>query len=197
MRRRGDQPLVGRLKPTAPQHFAKPFSHGAFPSLAHHPTTSRCFALVILSHECRAVIRVWIVGVDTIAQLITILMAGLGIIWHQQRTTERLRDDLNQASRELRDDLNHLRNDLNQTNKALRDDLNHLRNDSNQTNKALRDDLNQAHGELRAGVVANGQRLARIEGFLGIGVPAGAAAGAAGARAFGDQPQAVEATANP
>lgn len=36
--------------------------------------------------------------------------------------------------------------------------------------------------ELRAEIAANGQRLARIEGYFGIGMPAEAAASAAGAR---------------
>ena len=36
---------------------------------------------------------------------------------------------------------------------------------------ALRDEFTTAHRELRAEVAENGQRLARIEGFLGIGVP--------------------------
>ena len=98
--------------------------------------------------------------VDTIAELTTILLGGLGIIWHQQRTVEKLRADFNLA------------------------------------NKELRNDLNRSQGELRAEVVANGQRLARIEGFLGIGIPTSAAEGAAGAKAFGDQAQAVGSTAS-
>ena len=35
----------------------------------------------------------------------------------------------------------------------------------------LRDSTNQAFDKLSAEVAANGQRLARIEGFLGIGMP--------------------------
>ena len=72
---------------------------------------------------------------DAIAQLVTLLMVGLGIVWHQQRSTDKLREEfqtaINTGFRELRQDHNNLRHDV-------------------------------------AGI---GQRLARIEGFLGIGTP--------------------------
>ena len=57
-------------------------------------------------------------------------MAVLAIIWHQTRTTDKLRDEISQLGDKVDD---------------------------------------------------NGQRLARIEGFLGIGMPAEAAERAAGA----------------
>lgn len=69
-----------------------------------------------------------------IVQAATLAMAVLAIIWHQTRTTEKLREDFTSALGEL-------------------------------TNKV--DD--------------NGQRLARIEGFLGIGMPQEATGRAAGA----------------
>lgn len=56
----------------------------------------------------------------------------------------------------------------------LRDDLTHA-------NDKLRDDFTGALGELTKEVAENGQRLARIEGFLGIGMPKEAAERAAGA----------------
>lgn len=40
-----------------------------------------------------------------------------------------------------------------------------------QTTDSLRTELRAEIGELRAEVSENGQRLARIEGFLGIGIP--------------------------
>lgn len=58
-------------------------------------------------------------AVESIAQLVALLVAVLGIIWHQQHSTDKLRDE----------------------------------------------------------VISNGQRLARIEGFLRIGMPAPADAG--------------------
>ena len=63
------------------------------------------------------------------------VLAVLAIIWHQQRTTDKLRDDLSAADREHR--------------------------------AAVR--------ELGAGLTEVKERLARIEGFLGIGIPRGAA----------------------
>lgn len=67
-------------------------------------------------------------------QVVTVALAVVAIIWHQQRTTDRLRDS---------------------------------------TNRAIE--------RLGAGVAANGERLARIEGFLGVGMPEAAAPNAAGA----------------
>ena len=69
--------------------------------------------------------------VDTLAQIVTLLTVGLAIVWHQQRSTDKLRDDLNTANRQLRQD----------------------------------------HDKLREAIAQIGQRLARIEGFLGIGFP--------------------------
>ena len=78
-------------------------------------------------------------------QTMTLVLAVLAIIWHQTRSTDKLRDDLTQA------------------------------------NDKLRDDFTGALGELTKEVAENGQRLARIEGFLGIGMPKEAAERAAGA----------------
>ncbi len=86
-------------------------------------------------------------SIEAIAQLASTGLAVLAIIWHQQRSIDKLRDEFNQA-----------------------------------INK-LRDDVNQAIDKLRDGLAANGQRLARIEGFLGIGMPPTKAEEAAGAEA--------------
>ena len=59
-----------------------------------------------------------------VAQLLAVVLGVLGIIWHQQQTTDSLRS-------ELRADI----------------------------------------GELRVEVTEHGQRLARIEGFLGTDIP--------------------------
>ena len=71
---------------------------------------------------------------ETLVQVVTVALAVVAIIWHQQRTIDKLRDD---------------------------------------TDRGLE--------KLGAAVVANGERLARIEGFLGIGMPDAAASRAAGA----------------
>ena len=73
-------------------------------------------------------------SIEVIAQLATMAFAVLAIIWHQQRSTDKLRGDFSQATDKLQTEL-----------------------------------------------AANGQRLARIEGFLGIGIPTTAAEKAAGA----------------
>lgn len=67
---------------------------------------------------------------ETLLQVVTVALAVLAIIWHQQRTIDKLRDGTIE--------------------------------------------------KLRAAVAANGERLARIEGFLGIGMPEAAAPNAAG-----------------
>ena len=72
---------------------------------------------------------------DAIAQLVTLLMVGLGIVWHQQRSTDKLREEFQTA-----------------------------------INTGLRE-LRQDHNKLRDDVAGIGQRLARIEGFMGIGIP--------------------------
>ena len=95
-----------------------------------------------------------------IVQLVTVLAAALAIVWHQQHNTDKLRADFNTANHQLR-------GDLNAANHQLRGDLNKLRDDSNAANHQLRGDLNK----LREGINENGQRLARIEGVLGIGIP--------------------------
>ena len=79
---------------------------------------------------------------DAIAQLVTLLMVALGIVWHQQRSTDKLREDFQTANRNLRDDFNT-------------------------ANLQLRQD----HDKLREAIAQIGQRLARIEGFMGIGLP--------------------------
>ena len=70
----------------------------------------------------------------TLVQVVTVALAVVAIIWHQQRTIDKLRESTGRAIEKL--------------------------------------------GE---GVAANGERLARIEGFLGIGMPDAAASQAAGA----------------
>ena len=74
-------------------------------------------------------------AVETLLQVLTVALGVFAIIWHQQRTIDKLRDSTSQAMGDLRND----------------------------TSRAI--------GKLGAEVAANGQRLARIEGFLRIGMP--------------------------
>lgn len=76
-----------------------------------------------------------------VMQLVTTVLAVAGIVWHQQHSTDKLRDDFNAATRDQR----------------------------------------VATDKLRDVVAENGQRLARIEGHLGIGMPPTAEATEAGA----------------
>lgn len=77
-----------------------------------------------------------------IAQLVAIVAGVLGIIWSQQQGIDNLRDEFTAAQSELRAEIG-----------------------------GLRAEMSDEIGYLRAEVSENGQRLARIEGHLGIGVP--------------------------
>ena len=112
---------------------------------------------------------------EAVVQLVTVLAAALAIVWHQQHNTDKLRQDFNTAHHQLRQDSNAAHH-------QHRQDLNKLREDSNAahhqlpprpqtTVPRLREDSNAAHHQLREGINENGQRLARIEGVLGIGIP--------------------------
>ena len=90
---------------------------------------------------------------DAVVQLVTVLVAALAIVWHQQHNTDKLREDFNAANHQHREDLKA-------ANHQHREDFNKLREDSNAANH-----------QLREGITENGQRLARIEGFLGISIP--------------------------
>ncbi|MXZ54408.1 MAG: hypothetical protein F4Z34_14615 [Acidimicrobiaceae bacterium] len=86
----------------------------------------------------------------------TVALAVVAIIWHQQRTIDKLRDGTSQSIDKLRDG-------------------------TSQSIDKLRDDTDRGLAKLGAAIAANGERLARIEGFLGIGMPDAAASRAAGA----------------
>ena len=74
------------------------------------------------------------IGAMVIAQIITVAVAALAIVWNQQRTVA-----------------------------------------------ALRSEMRQEIAALRSEMAANSERRSRIEGYLGIGMTAEAAARAAGA----------------
>ena len=77
-----------------------------------------------------------------VAQLIVVVLGVFAIIWNQQETTDSLRT-------ELRAEISGLRAEFSNEIGGVRTEM----------------------GELRAQVAENGERLARIEGFLGIGIP--------------------------
>lgn len=81
-----------------------------------------------------------------IAQLVAIVLGVLAIIWNQQQSIDSLRT-------ELRAEIIHVESGLRAEIAGLRTEI----------------------GGLRAEVAENSERLARIEGFLGIGTPDAAA----------------------
>ena len=83
-----------------------------------------------------------VVDINTVSQIVTVVLAVLAIIWHQQRSTDKLRDRLDTSDQEHRAGL----------------------------------------GEVK-------ERLARIEGFLGIGMPKAARPEAPGAAWVSDRPE--------
>lgn len=88
-----------------------------------------------------------------LAHLVAIVLGVFAIIWNQQQTTDSLRT-------ELRADIIRLETELRA---EFSNEIDGLRTEMGE----LRAEI----GELRVQVVENGQRLARIEGFLGIGIP--------------------------
>lgn len=85
-----------------------------------------------------------------IAQLIAIVLGVFAIIWNQQQTTDSLR--------------NELRAEIIRVETGLRAEFS---DEIGDLETGLRGEIS----ELRAEVTENGRRLARIEGFLGIGMP--------------------------
>ncbi|WP_420623986.1 hypothetical protein [Candidatus Poriferisodalis sp.] len=101
--------------------------------------------------------------VTVAAQVLTMVLAAVAIVWHQQRSIDKLRA-------EMRDEIGGLRDEIGGLRAEMRDEIG-----------GLRAEMHAEFASLRAEVASNGQRLARIEGYLGIGMPPEAAAVAAGA----------------
>ncbi|WP_419553112.1 hypothetical protein [Candidatus Poriferisodalis sp.] len=156
---------------------------------------------------------------SALAQVGTMVLAALAIVWHQQRSNDKLRDDMSaqitgvrdelrgeitgvrdELRDELRGEIGGVRDELTGVRDELRDELrgeiggvrgeiigvrDELRDELRGEIGGVRDELTGVRDELgtvRSIVVENGQRLARIEGYLGIGMPSEAATAAAGAR---------------
>ncbi len=107
-------------------------------------------------------------ALDTIVQLVTVVVAAMAIVWHQQRGNDALRGELNTSNQQLRSEFNtanqQLRSEFNTANQQLRSEF-------NTSNQQLRSEFNTSLRQLNEAVAENGQRLARIEGYLGIGMP--------------------------
>ena len=87
------------------------------------------------------------------AQLVAVVLGVFAIIWNQQQTTDSLRTELRAEIIRVEADL---RAEITEEVGGLRAEVAELRAEV---------------AGLRAEVSENGQRLARIEGFLGIGTP--------------------------
>lgn len=96
-----------------------------------------------------------------IAQLVAIVLGVFAIIWNQQQSIDSLRTEL---SAEISSLETELRAEIRRVETELRTEL------STEIG-GLRTELSTEISELRAEVAENGQRLARIEGSLGIGIP--------------------------
>ncbi len=109
-----------------------------------------------------------------IVQLVTLAVGILGLVWYQQRSIASLRAELKQEFAELR---TKQENDTQSLRAKQENDIQSLRAELKQEFAELRAEI----AALRAVVADNSQRLSRIEGFLGIGMPPEAAANAPGA----------------
>ena len=58
--------------------------------------------------------------IDTVAQLVTVALAVFAIIWHQQRSTDKLREDLNASDRGHRAGLSEVKERLSRIEGFLR-----------------------------------------------------------------------------
>ncbi|MYA41303.1 MAG: hypothetical protein F4Z31_06090 [Gemmatimonadetes bacterium] len=92
-----------------------------------------------------------------LAQLVAVVLGVFAIIWNQQQTTDSLRTELNTEVGGLRADITRVETEL--------------RAEIIRVETGLRTEFSNEIGELRVLVAENGERLARIEGFLGIGIP--------------------------
>ena len=104
---------------------------------------------------------------STISQIVTLLAVGLALVWHQQRGIDKLRQEFQRGQQSLHQEFQRGQRSL--------------RKEFQRGQRSLRKELCRDHAELKGVVENNGQRLARIEGFLGIVMPPEASAGAPGA----------------
>ena len=121
---------------------------------------------------------------SAVLQISTVLAAVLTLVWHQTRTVERLR-------KEVRRDHNRLLKLHAKSTRQARKDNDKLRADFTASNDKLRAEFTASHDKLWDAMSGAIRKLDRIEGFLGIGMPAPAAGRAPGA-AFGAAPPRTE-----
>jgi len=114
-----------------------------------------------------------------IAQLVAIVLGVFAIIWNQQQSIDSLRTELGaeilRVESELRAEIlrleTGLRAEISRVESGLRAEILRLETGLRAEISGVESGLGAEIGGLRADVAENGQRLARIEGFLGIGAP--------------------------
>jgi len=94
--------------------------------------------------------------------IVAVAMGVLTIVWNQQRSVGNLRREFLEANKELRREFH-------------------------EANVQMRRELQEAKTELRGAVAGNGERLARIEGHLGIGVTAARTSRSGGTKTHTDE----------
>jgi len=105
---------------------------------------------------------------------VPLAVSVLAIIWNQQRTTDNLRREFTEANQNLRTEFTQantlLRHEFTEANQSLRAEFteaNHrMRAEFTEANRLLRKELTESVTELGIEVRRNGQRIARVEGFL-------------------------------
>jgi len=116
---------------------------------------------------------------------VPLAVSVLAIIWNQQRTTDNLRREFTQANQNLRTEFTEantlLRREFTEANQSLRAEFteanqslraefteaNHrMRAEFTEANRLLRKELTESVTEHGIEVRRNGQRIARVEGFL-------------------------------
>ena len=126
---------------------------------------------------------------STISQIVTLLAVGLALVWHQQRSIDKLRKEFQRTYKSLRKEFQRGQRSLR---KEFQRGQRSLRKEFQRGQRSLSNELRRDHAELKGVVEMNGQRLARIEGFLGIAMPPQAAANAPGAAYAGLAKDALE-----
>ena len=125
-----------------------------------------------------------------IAQLVAVVLGVFAIIWNQQQTTDSLRTELQTQitgvetelraeitglETELRSEItgleNRLRAEIVRVEEELRAEIIRVEDELRAEIVRVEDELRAEIADVRVQVTENGQRLARIEGFLGIGTP--------------------------
>ena len=120
----------------------------------------------------------------TLQIIVAVALGVLTIVWNQQRSVGNLRREFQEANKELRRELQEanaeIRREFQEANEQLRREF-------HEAHTEMRREFQQANEQLRRALAGNGERLARIEGHLGIGVAAPRAPRTGGTQAHTDE----------